>query len=132
MAFTSTGENAKYCQSAAKLTSQPLTEVFLYANAAADPEICIRLGETKEQFNKLARAWRHSLCIPRKNPYLKLLYCLHAMWLNKAHLRKIDGFQTKHLRSILCIPPIYIRRISIVTVLQRSCCKHLSAILKVT
>ena len=52
------------------------------------------------------------------------------MWLNRAELRKIDGFQAKCLRSILRIPLPYIGRILNATVLQRSRCKQLSTFLK--
>ena len=110
---------------------------YLDATGAGGPEICRRLGEAKGQFDKLARVWRHSTLHPQQKIRIfqacvvsKLLYCLHTMWLNKAELRKIDGFQAKCLRSILDIPPPYISRISNATVLQRSHCKRLSAILK--
>ena len=110
---------------------------YLDATGAGGPEICRRLGEAKGQFHKLARVWRHSTLHPQQKIRIfqacvvsKLLYCLHTMWLNKAELRKIDGFQAKCLRSILHIPPPYISRLSNVTVLQRSHCKRLSAILK--
>ena len=63
----------------------------------------------------LAKDWRHSTLHPPQKIRIfqacvvsKLLYCLHTMWLNKAELRKIDGFQAKCLRSILHIPPPYI------------------------
>ena len=49
------------------------------------------------------------------------------MSLNKADLRKIDGFQAKWFRSISRSALPYTSRISI----QRSRCKHSSAILKV-
>ena len=110
---------------------------YLDATGAGGPEICRRLGEAKGQFDKLARVWRHSTLHPQQKIRIfqacvvsKLLYCLHTMWLNKAELRKIDGFQAKCLRSILHIPPSYISRVSNATVLQRSHCKRLSAILK--
>ena len=84
---------------------------YLDATGAGGPEICRRLGEAKGQFDKLARVWRHSTLHPQQKIRIfqacvvsKLLYCLHTMWLNKAELRKIDGFQAKCLRSILHIP----------------------------
>lgn len=55
-----------------------------------------------------------------------LWHSLHAMWLNKAELRKMDGYQVKCLR----IRPPYITRNSNATVLQSNCCKHVSPILK--
>ena len=92
---------------------------YLDATGAGGPEICRRLGEAK-----LARVWRHSALHPQQKIRIfqacvvsKLLYCLHTMWLNKAELRKIDGFQAKCLRSIFRIPPPYI-------------CKRSSSILK--
>ena len=97
---------------------------YLDATGAGGPEICRRLGEAKGQFDKLARVWRHSALHPQQKIRIfqacvvsKLLYCLHTMWLNKAELRKIDGFQAKCLRSIFHIPPPYI-------------CKRSSSILK--
>ena len=110
---------------------------YLDASGTAGPEICRRLGEAKGQFDKLAKVWRHSTLRTQQKIRIfqacvvsKLLYCLHTMWLNKAELRKIDGFQARCLRSILRIPPPYISRISNATVLQRGRCKCLSAILK--
>ena len=109
---------------------------YLDATGAGGPEICRRLGEAKGQFDKLAKVWRHSTVHPQQKIHIfqacvvsKLLYCLHTMWLNKAELRKIDGFQAKCLRSILHIPPPYVSRFSNATVLQRTHCKRLSAIL---
>ena len=109
---------------------------YLDATGAGGPAICRRLGEAKGKFDKLASVWRHSTLHPQQKIRIfqacvvsKLLYCLHTMWLNKAELRKIDGFQAKCLRSILHIPPPYIIRISNATVLQRSHCKRMSNIL---
>ena len=109
----------------------------LDATGAGGPKICRRLDETKGQFDKLARVWRHStLHLQQKIRIFqafvvsRLLYCLHTMWLNKAELRKIDGLQAKCLRSILHIQSPYISRLSNATVLQKSHCKRLSAILK--
>ena len=100
---------------------------YLDATGAGGPEICRRLGEAKGQFDKLARVWRHSTLHPQQKIRIfqacvvsKLLCCLHTMWLNKAELRKIDGFQAKCLRSILHIPPPYISRVSNATVLQEA------------
>ena len=88
-------------------------------------------------WSQRSRVWRHFTLHPQQKIRIfqacvvsKLLYCLHTMWLNKAELRKIDGFQAKCLRSILHIPPPYISRVSNATVLQRSHCKRLSAILR--
>ena len=110
---------------------------YLDASGAGGPKSCRRLRETKNQFDKLAKAWWHSTLYTQQRIRIfqacvvsRLLYCLHTMWPNKAELRKIDGFQAKCLRSILRVPPPYIGRISIATVLQRSRCKHLSTILK--
>ena len=73
---------------------------YLDASGTAGPEICRRLGEAKGQFDKLAKVWRHSILRIQQKIRMfqacmvsKLLYCLHTMWLNKAELRKIDGFQ---------------------------------------
>ena len=131
--------NARYCLLGAKLPSQPLTEVnlickssisylgsYLDATGAGGPEICRRSKVNSTN-------WRESggilPCTPQQKIRIfqacvvsKLLYCLHTMWLNKAKLRKIDGFQAKCLRSILHIPPSYISRVSNATVLQRSQC----------
>ena len=137
MVSASTGGNARYYLLGAKLPLQPLTEVTLHANhpshiweiiwmplALVAPKSAGRLGEAKGQFDKLARVWQHSALHPQQRIRIfqacvvsKLLYCLHTMWLNKAELRKIDGFQAKCLRSIFHIPPPYI-------------CKRSSSILK--
>ena len=130
--------------------AQPLTEATLHADHPSHIWEVIWMPLTlaapksagdwvkpkvKNQFGKLARVWRHSTLHPQQKIRIfqacvvsKLLYCLHTMWLNKAELRKIDGFQC--LRSILYIPPPYISRISNATVLQKNDWQPLSAILK--
>ena len=110
---------------------------YLDASAAAGPEICKRLGEAKGQFEKLPKVWQHSTLRTQLKIRIfqgcvvsKLLHCPHTMWLNKADVRKIDGFPAKSPRSILRLLPPYINCNSNATVLQRGRCKRLSAILK--
>ena len=99
-------KNARYYQSAAKLTSQPLTETFFMQKMNL---ILTKLfgcmwhgwsgnlqrigGKAKGQFDKLAKVWR--LFTPRTQQKVrifqacvvsKLLYCLHRMWLKKTEL----------------------------------------------
>ena len=108
---------------------------YLDASGTGGPEMGKRLSEAKKPFDKLAKVWRHStlhtqqkIRIFRACVVHYLLYCLHTMWLSGS--AKIDGFQARGLCSILRIQPPYISRISDATVLQRSRCKQLSAILK--
>ena len=143
MVFASTGRNARYCLLGAKLPSQPLTEVTLHANHPSHiweviwmPLALVAPKSAGDWVKPKVNStnWRESggilPCTPTKNPYLPSSCRLNVVVLNKAELRKIDGFQAKCLRSILHIPPPYISRVSNATVLQRSHCKRLSAILK--
>ena len=150
MGFASTGRNVRYCLLGAKLPSQPLTEVTLHANHPAHiweaiwmpvALVAPKCAGDWVQPKVNSTNWRESggilPCTPNKKIHIfqacvvsKLLYCLHTMWLNKAELRKIDGFQAKCLRSILHIPRPYISRLSNAAVLQRNHCRRLSAILK--
>ena len=50
----------------------------------------------------------------------KLLYGLSSAWLNKAEMRRLDGFYCRCLRAILRIPPSFVSRVSNATVLQQS------------
>ena len=59
----------------------------------------------------------------------QLLYCLHTAWLNKAALRKLDGFQARCLRKIPGVPHAYVSRISNLEVLGLAACKAYPKIL---
>ena len=50
----------------------------------------------------------------------RLLYGLSSAWLNKADVRRLNGFQARCLRKILRIAPSYYSRISNHTVLERA------------
>ena len=56
----------------------------------------------------------------------QLLYCLHTAWLNKAELRKLDGFHARCLRKILGIPHPFISRVSDCDVYKRGKCRPYS------
>ena len=145
MVFASIGGNAGYCplrsigckvyitaRDGSFLTckaSGSYLGSYLDATGAGGPEICRRLGEAKGQFDKLARIWRYSTLHTQQKIWIfqtcvvsKLLCCLHTMWLNKAELRKIHGFQAKRLRSILRIH----LRTSVVYQMQ-PCCRQPAA-----
>ena len=53
----------------------------------------------------------------------KLLYSLACLCLSADDRRRLDGFQTRCLRSILGILPAYVSRISNADVLQGSKCR---------
>ena len=81
-------------------------------------ELSRRLGCARAEFDTLARVWSHSsLSTQRKLQIFeacvqtKLLYGLHAAWLRKHGLAKIDSFHVLCLRKILGIPHSYISRI---------------------
>ena len=105
--------------------------LYLGATVSADgsikTELAKRLGMAWSEFNKLAKLWKHaSLHRTKKSEILqqaistKLLIALSAAWLNVAELRRLDGFQSRCLRSILGIRPAYYSRVSNKEVLHQA------------
>ena len=99
-------------------------------------ELNRRLGSARAAFKTLTQVWKHAR-ISRQHKLRifeacigsQLLYCLHTAWLNKAALRKLDGFQGRCLRKILGVPHAYVSRISNLEVLGLAACKAYSKIL---
>ena len=92
-------------------------------------ELNRRLGMARADLKQLSKVWRHPrISVQRKvNIFeacvvLKLLYCLHAAWLNMADRRKLDAFQAQSLRTITGTPRSYISRITNKNVLEQ--CKQ--------
>ena len=103
---------------------------YLGAQLAADghieSEIALKLGRAAQDFKILMRLWNHCN-VSRKFKHIvfqaciiqRLLYSLETAWLNKASLRRIDGFQCKCLRRIAKISPSHISRVSNKYILQQ-------------
>ena len=101
-------------------------------------EMSQKLGLAWADFRKLARMWNHSglgtvrKCLVFNSVIVsRLLYGLSSAWLNKADVRRLNGFQARCLRKILRVAPSYYSRISNRTVLERAQQEQLSeALLK--
>ena len=126
--------NKKTIQSSSSLT-------YLGATLAEDgrvgSELARRVGAAKADFRALRQVWRgSSLSRQRKLKIYqsliesKLMYCLSTACFSKAELRKLDGFQSKCLRSILGIAQSYISRISNADVRAQTQVKSLSVALQ--
>ena len=79
---------------------------------------------------KVASMRLYSKLVQSGIPYSGALQRTTPHYTNYHSVLQSNGFQAKCLRSILPIPPPCISRISHGTLLQRTDCKHLSAILK--
>ena len=73
----------------------------------------------RSDLKNLERVWKHAN-IPQHRKILffdtcvgsQLLYCMHTAWLNRAGLKKLDGFHARCLQKILGIPHPFISRVS--------------------
>ena len=91
---------------------------MLDATGSVSSELNLRLGLARSDVKNLERVWKHAN-IPQHRKILifdtcvgsQLLYCLHTAWLNKAELRKLDGFHARCQRKILGIPHPCISRV---------------------
>jgi len=104
---------------------------YLGANLTSDgragSELSRRIGAAKADFRSLCKVWKHS-CLTRAQKLevyralveSKLMYALCTCCFVKAELRRLDGFQSKCLRSILGIPPSYLSRISNAAVREKA------------
>ncbi|CAK0815476.1 unnamed protein product, partial [Prorocentrum cordatum] len=70
------------------------------SDGTSGSELNRRIGAAREEFETLRRVWSHSgISRARKLEIFnacvvsKVLYSLHSLWLSKAEIRKIDGFQ---------------------------------------
>jgi len=108
----------------------------LKADGHIESEIMQKLGVASREFDNLRRIWNHchisqqfkftvfTACVVQK-----LLYSLECSWLNKAMLKKIDGFYARCLRKILKISPSFVSRVSNQFILQQFRAIALSKIL---
>ena len=101
--------------------------VHLRADGHVCGEIHQKIGHAWGDFCKLERFWkRTALPLARKLEVFEavtvsqLLYGLNSAWLNKADIRRLDGFYCRCLRVLLRIPPSYVSRVSNQTVLERA------------
>ena len=115
--------------------------VYLGSSLSADgrigSELGRRLGMAQSDFRTLQRVWAHSSVNRNRKLLLfnacivsKLMYGLLTATMNKAELRRLDGFQARCLRSIMRIPHSYYSRVSNKSVLERSEQQPLSDILR--
>ena len=94
------------------------------------------LGNAAQDFKVLARIWSHAR-VSKQFRYIvyqacvvqKLLYGLEGAWLNKALLRKIDGFHARCVRKLLGIAPSFYSRVSNAYVLKACASRPLSKML---
>ena len=91
----------------------------LDATGSVSSELNRRLGLARSDFKNLEKVWKHANSPQHRKIVIfdicvgsQLLYCLHTGWLNKAKLRKLDGFHARCLRKILSIPHPFISRVS--------------------
>ena len=91
-------------------------------------ELNCRLGSARAAFNTPTQIWKHARISRQHKVRIfeacvgsLLLYCLHTAWLNKAALRKLNGFQAR------CY--VYVSRISNLEVPELAACKAYSKIL---
>jgi len=91
----------------------------LAADGYASSELSRRIGAAKADFRSLCQVWKHA-ALPRSRKLeiyrslieSKLLYGLCTASYRKADLRRLDGFQSKCLRTILGILPAHLSRVS--------------------
>ena len=90
-------------------------------------ELVRRIALSKRDFLALSAVWRRSALTQTRKLALyvalvesRLLYGLSSLCLTVAQKRKLDGFQSRCLRSIFGIKPAFISRISNAHVLERS------------
>jgi len=100
---------------------------LLAADGRSDSELSRRLGLAYADYRRLAKLWGHAgvgckrrLQFLRACVFSKLLYGLATMWLVKAQLRRLDGFQARCLRRVQGIPAAFVSRISNTEVLRRA------------
>ena len=100
----------------------------VYGVGSLARELAQKLGASWGVFSKLNRLWKHTALHSAKKIRIlhavvisRLLYGLSSAWLNKAEVRRLNGFYCRCLRVILRIPPAYVSRISNATVLDRAC-----------
>ena len=100
----------------------------LYADGGLKQELNQKLGTAWKDFGKLDRLWkRTALPVCKKIRILqsvvvsRLLYGLSSAWLNKAEVRRLNGFYCRCLRVILRIKPSYVSRVSNESVLRQAC-----------
>eukprot|EP00933_Yihiella_yeosuensis_P047365 TRINITY_DN4317_c0_g4_i1.p1 TRINITY_DN4317_c0_g4~~TRINITY_DN4317_c0_g4_i1.p1 ORF type:complete len:298 (-),score=44.55 TRINITY_DN4317_c0_g4_i1:33-926(-) len=109
---------------------------LLASDAGSGSELNRRIGAAKADFEKLQRVWSHAnIGTARKLRIFdacvvsKLMYNLHAIWLNAAEQKHLDAFQNKCLRRVLRIQPSFLSRISNKAVLAQASRHRLSSVL---
>ena len=97
------------------------------SDGRAASEIGRRIGAAKAEFDTLRRVWAHAGISSKRKLRIfdacvmsRLSYGLSAVFLNKAALRRLDGFQAQCLRKLLGISHSYWSRIPNTEVLRRA------------
>ena len=110
--------------------------IMLSSDGRLESEVAVKIGNAAQDFKVLARIWSHAR-VSKQFRYIvyqacvvqKLLYGLEGAWLNKALLRKIDGFHARCVRKLLGIAPSFYSRVSNVYVLKACASRPLSKML---
>ena len=106
-----TGCPARIARPGGTLVEQKSSMVYLGgvldATGSVSSELNRRLGLAQSDFKNLEKVWKHANIPQHRKIQIfdtcvgsQLLYCLHTAWLNKAELRKLDGFHARCLRKI--------------------------------
>ena len=101
---------------------------LLSADGRSGPELDRRLGLAEQTFKDLRRVWGHANVSRSRKMFIyesfvlpRLMYSLHTAWLNKAEVKRLDGFHCRCLRRIFGIPPSFVSRVSNEDVLSTAC-----------
>ena len=107
------------------------------ASGKATAELNRRLGLATADFHALCRVWKHTVLDTAQKVQIfsaciisKLMYSLHTAWSGNADICKLDAFQARCLRQILCIPPSFVSRVTNEHVLRQASCAKLSCVLQ--
>jgi hypothetical protein len=109
---------------------------LLSSDGRIGSELGRRIGAARAVFDRLTKVWAHAtisrvrklrvfqVCVESK-----LLFNIHAAWLNVSERRRLDAFQAKCLRKVIGVKPSFISRVSNEEVRTRANCRPLSSIL---
>lgn len=97
--------------------------VYLGSSVHADgkftSEMARKIGTATADFKALEVVWKRSTVAMKRKIQLfdscivsRLKYAIASAWVLKADLRRLDGFQTSCLRTLLGIRPAYYSRVS--------------------
>jgi hypothetical protein len=109
---------------------------LLCSDGRIGSELGRRIGAAQGEFNKLSKIWSHTVISKARKLKIfeacvvsKLMYNLHAAWLNIAERRRLDAFQARCVRRVIGVKHSMISRVSNATVLEQASCRQLSVVL---